>query len=132
MPEVYDSVESIPFPALEDAIRFLIQANPKFVYPSHGDDEGRLPDCFYTPDHPGNRHGKRCIIGAAWNLLGVPDGTLTAREGEPVSWIVGHSYTEAQVNWLTVIQDHQDQRSTWIHALRSADFIDPLEESDVH
>lgn len=105
-------------------VREIAQENPLFVYEIT--DEGEH-SCVYR-----NQDGSpSCIIGKAMDRAGVlpPLKKISLDNTSQVeqvldAWRIEH--TERQSDWLSVVQEHQDDSATWGEAVATADRVYPL------
>jgi hypothetical protein len=133
MPKMYENGDPIDVDKLIQAVRDIAAENPEFVYKQHYDNGGGI-SCLYTladgtPD---------CIIGRAMARIGQPLPPQDPNGGNACTLLnssVGHwgVHEEAplfgnrdKVQWLTVVQSHQDNGVTWSHAVSEADRLYPL------
>lgn len=123
-----DNFERIPVSSdqLMNAVRDVVKANPTHVYqvPSHG-------FCQYVHAEGEGSFSCGCLMGHAFNKLGVPLTELAKREGQSAGEVARDVFVikdniSATERFLIAAQDKQDEGMPWGKALAYAENYAPM------
>lgn len=123
-------------PPIIQAVRDIAAARPDFQYTEQEGYES-LKGCSYISVRPGSTQGEGCIIGQALSKVGIELDAVKKQEFNTTSspavdtlatefpeWFEGCGDNE--INWLTIVQERQDNGERWATAVESADHDNKL------